>query len=67
MGRGAWQATVPRVEKSQTRLKQLSTHAWEWTPEGTVGEHVDVGEAKTINIDLIFNEPGLTTFEGLQN
>ena len=27
---------------------------------------MDVGEAKTINIDLIFNEPGLTTFEGLQ-
>ena len=27
MGRGAWWATVPGVAKSQTRLKQLSTHA----------------------------------------
>ena len=27
MGRGAWQATVHRVSKSQTLLKQLSTHA----------------------------------------
>ena len=27
MDRGAWQATVHRVTKSQTRLKQLSTHA----------------------------------------
>ena len=26
MDRGAWQATVPRVTKSQTRLKQLSMH-----------------------------------------
>ena len=26
MDRGAWQATVRRVEKSWTRLKQLSTH-----------------------------------------
>ena len=27
MDRGAWQATVHRVGQSQTRLKQLSTHA----------------------------------------
>ena len=27
MDRGAWRATVLRVTKSQTRLKQLSTHA----------------------------------------
>ena len=27
MGRGAWQATVHRVTKSQTELKQLSMHA----------------------------------------
>jgi len=27
MGRGAWRATVHRVSKSRTRLKQLSTHA----------------------------------------
>ena len=27
MDREAWQATVPGVSKSQTRLKQLSTHA----------------------------------------
>ena len=27
MDRGAWQATVHRVSKSQTGLKQLSTHA----------------------------------------
>ena len=27
MDRGAWQATVHRVAKSWTRLKQLSTHA----------------------------------------
>ena len=26
MERGAWQATVPRVLESQTRLKQLSMH-----------------------------------------
>ena len=26
MDRGAWRATVHRVTKSQTRLKQLSTH-----------------------------------------
>ena len=25
--RGAWSATVPRVEKSQTQLKRLSVHA----------------------------------------
>ena len=28
MNRGAWQAMVQRVSKSQTQLKQLSTHAW---------------------------------------
>ena len=28
MDRGAWQATVHGVTKSQTRLKRLSTHAW---------------------------------------
>ena len=28
MDREAWQATVPRVAKSQTRLKRLSTHAY---------------------------------------
>ena len=27
MDRGAWQATVHRVAKSQTRLKRLNTHA----------------------------------------
>ena len=27
MDRGAWQATVPRVAKSWTRLKRLSMHA----------------------------------------
>ena len=27
MDRGAWQATVHRVAKSQTRLKRLGTHA----------------------------------------
>ena len=27
MDRGAWQATIHRVTKSQTRLKCLSTHA----------------------------------------
>ena len=27
MERGAWQAMIHRVAKSQTRLKQLSTHA----------------------------------------
>ena len=26
MDRGSWQATVHRVAKSQTRLKQLNTH-----------------------------------------
>ena len=26
MDQGAWQATVPGVSKSQTRLKQLRTH-----------------------------------------
>ena len=28
MNRGAWQATVHRVAKSQTRLKSLSRHAY---------------------------------------
>ena len=28
LDRGAWQATVQRVIKSRTRLKQLSTHIW---------------------------------------
>ena len=28
MDRGAWLATVHRIAKSQTRLKQLSTRAW---------------------------------------
>ena len=28
--REAWQAMVHRVAKSQTRLKQLSTHEWAW-------------------------------------
>ena len=27
MDRGAWEATVHRVTKNQTKLKQLSTHA----------------------------------------
>ena len=30
MDRGAWQAMVQRVAKSQIRLKQLSKHAWYW-------------------------------------
>ena len=30
MDRGAWQAMVHSVVKSQTRLKQLSTHATKW-------------------------------------
>ena len=30
MDRGAWQATVHRVTKSQTQLKQISTHAHTW-------------------------------------
>ena len=29
MDRGAWQATVPRVAKSGTQLKQLSMHTAE--------------------------------------
>ena len=28
MDKGAWQATVHRVTKSQTRLKRLSMHSW---------------------------------------
>ena len=32
MDRGAWRATVHGVEKSQTRLKQLSRHAYLSTP-----------------------------------
>ena len=28
MDRGAWRATVCKVAKSKTRLKQLSIHAW---------------------------------------
>ena len=28
MGREAWQATVYRVTKSQTRLKGVTTHIW---------------------------------------
>ena len=28
MDRGAWRATVHRIEESQTRLKGLSMHAW---------------------------------------
>ena len=35
MDRGAWQAVVPRVAKSQTRLKQLSTHTCTQPPLGT--------------------------------
>ena len=31
MNRGAWWATVNRVEKSQTQLKQLSMHAFTCT------------------------------------
>ena len=31
MDRGAWQATVPRVKKSQTQLKQLSMHTQSYT------------------------------------
>ena len=41
MDRGAWQATVHRVAKSQTWLKQLSTHAcdkcWSGAQLGTMG------------------------------
>ena len=33
MNRRVWQATVHRVTKSQTRLKQLSTHTVEVTPK----------------------------------
>ena len=32
MDRGAWQTTVHRVPKSQTRLKQLSTHTHAYKP-----------------------------------
>ena len=34
MDRGAWRATVHRVAKSRTRLKQLSTHACRGLPDG---------------------------------
>ena len=38
MDRGAWQAMVQRVAKSQTRLKQLSKHVWYWpNKEKTLG------------------------------
>jgi len=33
MDRGAWQATVHSVAKSQTRLKQLSTHMYMCIPK----------------------------------
>ena len=35
MDRGAWQATVPRIAKSWTQLKQLSTHAESGRREST--------------------------------
>ena len=40
MDRGAWRATVQRLRKSQTRLKQLSTHAGSlagWLTARTLG------------------------------
>ena len=37
MDRGAWQAMVQRVAESQTRLKQLSKHAWYWPDKETLG------------------------------
>ena len=30
MDKGAWRATVHKVSKSRTRLKQLSMHVLEW-------------------------------------
>ena len=33
MDRGAWQATDHRVAKSQTQLKQISTHAHTWNEQ----------------------------------
>ena len=36
MNRGAWQATVHRITKSQTRLKQLSMHACRREKQGSV-------------------------------
>ena len=40
MDRGAWQATIHRVAKSQSRLKQLSTHA-RFHLDGEMGEERD--------------------------
>ena len=36
MGRGAWRAAVPRVAKSRTQLKRLSTHAETFCRHGRV-------------------------------
>ena len=36
MGRGAWRAAVPRVAKSRTQLKRLSTHAETFCRRGHV-------------------------------
>ena len=37
--RGAWRATVHRVEKNQTRLKQLGMHAEKEVAPATEGKH----------------------------
>ena len=38
MDRGAWRATVHRVEKNQTRLKQLGMHAEKEVAPATEGK-----------------------------
>ena len=43
MGRGAWQATVHGVTKSQTRLKDISKHAYTHTLQSNLEEIKDTG------------------------
>ena len=46
MDRGTWRASVHRVAKSQTQLKQLSTHALQREIDGILGIDWRYEEAK---------------------
>ena len=60
LDRGAWQATVYRVKKSQTQLKQLSTHAC----ARNFAEHEDLtSEPEHCPHFLAVNRPRTNNFE----
>ena len=71
MDRGAWQATVHRVTKSQKQLKQLSTHArhmvrvslFTWFPQDEIRK---TSKTRVVGGGKLFTGLRYTSYRGRQ-